>query len=141
MVIAISAINTSRVVSDTAEDNDKKRATAALFRKQSTLTSFDQSDQCEEMNGELLERLERLERIFNATQYNVELDDMSLLEVLYNSFTSKVMASVPRTDKECKFSWATGECTPRCRCRMQPTIGDYTFVLLAADSGAGWLCM
>ena len=52
--------------------------------------------------AELVKRLERLERIFNATHFNVELDDVSLLEVLYHSVTSSVMMAVPKTDRSCR---------------------------------------
>lgn len=74
----------------------------------------------------LLERLERLEKIFNSTHFNVELDDKSLLEVLYDSFKSNMLDSVPLTDKECRFDLYTGECLPRCKCQLRPSVGDYT---------------
>lgn len=38
---------------------------------------------CEDKNEELLHRLERLERIFNITQFNPDLDNVSILELLF----------------------------------------------------------
>ena len=38
---------------------------------------------CKEKNEDLLHRLERLERIFNITQFNPDLDNVSILELIF----------------------------------------------------------
>ena len=44
---------------------------------------------CEEKNEDLLHRLERLERIFNITQFNPDLDNVSILELLFVNLQGK----------------------------------------------------
>jgi len=53
-------------------------------------------------------------------------DDASLLELLVKSAKGKLLSSVPPTDKECKFDWVIGKCTPMCRCQFRPQWGDYS---------------
>jgi hypothetical protein len=48
-------------------------------------------NQCEEKNQDLLHRLERLERIFNITQFNPDLDNVSILELLFVNLQGKLL--------------------------------------------------
>lgn len=48
-------------------------------------------NKCEEKNQDLLNRLERLERIFNITQFNPDLDNVSILELLFVNLQGKFM--------------------------------------------------
>ena len=83
-------------------------------------------DTCRGENEELLERLERLERIFNISQFNPDLDDLSLMELMYMSAKEKFLTSVPNTDEYCTFDFITGKCAPSCHCEFRPLLGDYT---------------
>lgn len=83
-------------------------------------------DTCKGENEELLQRLERLESIFNVSQFNPDLDDVSLMELMYLSVREKVLNSVPDTDKYCTFDFVTGKCAPSCYCEFKPLFGDYT---------------
>ena len=49
----------------------------------------DNTKMCEEKNEDLLHRLERLERIFNITQFNPDLDNVSILELLFVNLQGK----------------------------------------------------
>ena len=49
----------------------------------------DNMKMCEEKNEDLLHRLERLERIFNITQFNPDLDNVSILELLFVNLQGK----------------------------------------------------
>lgn len=80
---------------------------------------------CEEKNAQLLERLERLERIFNISQYNPDLDDISILELFYENAKRSFISSIPSTDADCSFNWKIGKCYPPCKCSFQFKIGDY----------------
>ncbi len=81
---------------------------------------------CEEKYNILLERLERLERIFNITQLNPDLDNISILELLVYNVKGKLFNIIPDTDKQCKFDYVAGHCVPACYCSFQPKLGDYT---------------
>ena len=48
-------------------------------------------NQCEEKNEDLLHCLERLERIFNITQFNPDLDNVSILELLFVNLQGKLL--------------------------------------------------
>lgn len=81
---------------------------------------------CRSENEELLERLMRLERIFNVSQYNPDVDDLSLMEVMYITVKENLSKSIPPTDEECHFNFITAKCTPPCFCTFKPQVGDYT---------------
>ena len=81
---------------------------------------------CRSENEELLQRLERLESVFNVSQFNPDLDDVSLMELMYLSVKQKVLNSVPSTDEFCKFDYITAKCAPSCYCEFKPKLGDYT---------------
>lgn len=81
---------------------------------------------CEERYDVLLERLERLEQIFNITQLNPDLDNISILELLVYNVKNKLFNIIPDTDKQCKFDYVAGHCAPACYCSFQPKLGDYT---------------
>ena len=81
---------------------------------------------CKNENDELLQRLERLESIFNVSQFNPDLDDISLMELMYMSVKEKILNSVPDTDESCSFNLITGKCAPSCYCEFKPMLGDYT---------------
>ena len=57
-------------------------------------------DTCKGENEELLERLERLERIFNISQFNPDLDDLSLMELMYRNIF-KSIANQPQIPTTC----------------------------------------
>lgn len=80
---------------------------------------------CEETNQLLLERLERLERIFNVTQFNPDLDDISILELTFVNIKETAIKLIPKTDSTCSFNWIIGRCQPKCTCGFQPQFGDY----------------
>lgn len=80
---------------------------------------------CEEKNENLIHRLERLERIFNITQFNPDLDNVSILELLFANLQDKLSRMIPDTDDICKFNWVTGKCNPKCLCGYKPKLGDY----------------
>jgi len=54
-------------------------------------TLSDKINECEEKNQDLLHRLERLERIFNITQFNPDLDNVSILELLFVNLQGKLL--------------------------------------------------
>jgi hypothetical protein len=81
---------------------------------------------CRAQNEELMGRLERIESVFNASHLNPDLEDASLLEVMFKTAQEKIFTSIPATDEECSFNWLTGKCNPSCKCAFQPKLGDYT---------------
>jgi hypothetical protein len=81
---------------------------------------------CKNENQELLMRLERLESVFNVSQFNPDLDDVSLMELMYISLKEKFVKSIPRTDGQCHFDFITGKCSSPCTCEFKPRFGDYT---------------
>ena len=83
-------------------------------------------ESCRSVNEELLERLMRLERIFNVSQYNPDVDDLSLMEVMYMTMKENLSKSIPPTDEECHFNFITAKCAPPCLCAFKPQVGDYT---------------
>lgn len=96
------------------------------FNEAVTLPTLDSSpDTCKIENEELLLRLERLESIFNVSQFNPDLDDVSLMELMYMSVKEKVFTSIPSTDEQCDFDFITGKCAPFCSCEFKPRFGDY----------------
>lgn len=102
--------------------------TRAAYGDNSVAAASNDDEQlsCEEKYNILLERLERLERIFNITQLNPDLDNISILELLVNNVKSKLFDIIPDTDKQCKFDYVAGHCAPACHCSFQPKLGDYT---------------
>ena len=76
--------------------------------------------------AELEKRVERIERIFNVTIFNVESDDISMLELAYSSFQNLLITNIKPTDEECQFKWTTLSCSPICYCDFLPKFGDYT---------------
>lgn len=81
---------------------------------------------CKGENQELLMRLERLESVFNVSQFNPDLDDVSLMELMYISLKEKLLKSIPTTDEQCHFDFVTGKCSSSCKCEFKPRFGDYT---------------
>lgn len=81
---------------------------------------------CKGENQELLMRLERLESVFNVSQFNPDLDDVSLMELMYISLKEKFVKSIPTTDEQCHFDFITGKCSSSCICEFKPRFGDYT---------------
>lgn len=81
---------------------------------------------CKSENQELLMRLERLESVFNVSQFNPDLDDVSLMELMYISLKEKFLKSIPTTDERCHFDFVTGKCSSSCICEFKPRFGDYT---------------
>eukprot|EP01041_Mallomonas_annulata_P010745 gene10745-22446_t len=75
---------------------------------------------------ELNERLDRLERIFNSTYIRKTHEDLSHIELMWDSLKRVVISSIPATDELCKFNYTTGYCYPRNQCRLQFKMGDYT---------------
>lgn len=81
---------------------------------------------CMSENQELMMRLERLESVFNVSQFNPDLDDVSLMELMYISLKEKFVKSIPRTDEKCHFDFVIGKCSSPCTCEFKPRFGDYT---------------
>lgn len=101
-------------------------AAAGMVSSRELTNSYLQAGSCEQVNEILYERLERLERIFNISQFNPDLDDVSILEIMFHSVSEKLLKSIPETDAECKFNFVTGACNPKCTCGFKPKLGDYS---------------
>ena len=58
---------------------------------------------------------------------SLEDDSKSLLELVSQSLFEYVTTRLtPRTDRECRWSYAQGKCVPKCKCKYQFQWGDYT---------------
>jgi len=81
---------------------------------------------CGAENDKLLKRIEHLEsKIFNVSHFNPDSDEVSLMEKMYMKTSTWIIESIPETDEDCRFDWLIGKCTPLCKCKLQPKIGDY----------------
>ena len=131
LLVAISLIASVRaefspVNSDSGSEITEEHSSA---RERELISIYDKKtpvETCRGENEELLQRLERLERIFNVSQFNPDLDDLSLMELMYMSVKDKFLNSVPNTDEYCTFDIITGKCAPSCHCEFRPLFGDYT---------------
>jgi hypothetical protein len=58
---------------------------------------------------------------------SLEDDSKSLLEIVSQTLFDYVTTRLtPRTDRECRWSYAQGKCVPKCQCKYQFQLGDYT---------------
>lgn len=58
---------------------------------------------------------------------SLEDDSKSLLEIVSQSLFEYVTTRLtPRTDRACRWSYAQGKCVPKCQCKYQFQLGDYT---------------
>jgi len=58
---------------------------------------------------------------------SLEDDSKSLLELVSQTLFDYVTTRLtPRTDRECRWSYAQGKCVPKCKCKYQFQWGDYT---------------
>mmetsp|Transcript_6144 Transcript_6144/g.6339 ORF Transcript_6144/g.6339 Transcript_6144/m.6339 type:complete len:218 (+) Transcript_6144:253-906(+) len=73
----------------------------------------------------LNERIDRLEDIFYINS-NRRSEDISHLELIWETMKTSILNSVPPTDEMCKFNYTVGRCYPRCSCSFQLQPGDYT---------------
>ena len=58
---------------------------------------------------------------------SLEDDSKSLLEIVSQSLLEYVTTRLtPRTDRACRWSYSQAKCVPKCQCKYQFQLGDYT---------------
>lgn len=58
---------------------------------------------------------------------SLEDDTKSLLEIVSQSLFEYVTTRLtPRTDRACRWSYSQAKCVPKCQCKYQFQLGDYT---------------
>ena len=58
---------------------------------------------------------------------SLEDDSKSLLEIVSQSLFEYVTTRLtPRTDRACRWSYSQAKCVPKCQCKYQFQLGDYT---------------
>ena len=81
----------------------------------------------EERNRELESRLARLEALLSQQLQHVPVQpELSLLDISIEETKKYLIRAIPSTDQECRFDWKIFTCTPKCKCRMQFKLGDYS---------------